>query len=186
MRWQYTPYVMPLLVAAAISAAVAALAWRRRPTAGATPLFWGMLAATCWSLAYALELAGADLATKLFWLRIEYLGIATVPLAWLFLVLEQTGWERWLTRRNRFLLSIAPAITILLAWTNDAHGLIYSRISLDTSGSFSELALIYGVWFWISIAYSYVALLFGTLLLLQVFLRASSLYRGQALSPTSI
>jgi PAS domain S-box-containing protein len=180
MRWQYTPYVLPLLIAAAISAAVAALAWRRRPTAGATPLFWGMLAATCWSLAYALELAGADLATKLFWLRIEYLGIATVAVAWLLLVLEQTGWEKWLTRRNRFLLSVVPAITILLAWTNDDHGLIYSHISLDTNGSFPELALIYGVWFWISIAYSYVALLFGTLLLLRVFLRASGLYRGQA------
>jgi PAS domain S-box-containing protein len=179
MYWQESPYVLTLLIAAATSAAVAALAWRRRPSTGAMPLFWVMAAVACWSLAYALELMSADSASKVFWLKVEYLGIPTVPIAWLLLVLDYTGRQKWLTRRNQFLLAIVPSITMLLAWTNDAHGLIYRHISLDTSGSFPELALTYGVWFWISIAYSYLAVFLGTLLLLQSFLHASGLYRGQ-------
>ncbi len=180
MHWQYPPYIVPLLLAAVSSAAVASLAWHRRSAVGAIRLFWVMIAVTCWSLAYALELMSTDLPNKFFWLRIEYFGIATVPVALLYLVLDYSGRQRWLTLRNRLLLLILPFFTILLVWTNEAHGLIYREITLDTTGSFTDLALNYGVWFRINAAYSYLAVLLGTLLLVRFYLRATGLYRAQA------
>jgi PAS domain S-box-containing protein len=180
MHWQYTPYALPLLIAAAISAALALLAWRRRPALGATPLAWLMLAAVEWTLGYTLELGSADLSAEVFWAKVEYLGIVSVPIAWLALALQYTGRGRWLTRRSMILLTIVPLLTLLLVWTNDVHGLIWSDIRQDTSGSFSVLDLSYGAWWWVHTAYSYLLVLLGTVLLLQSLIRSPHLYRGQA------
>ena len=60
----------------------------------------------------------------MFWARVQYPGIVAVPLMWLGLVIQYMGQEKWLTRRNLTLLAIIPLVTLLLAWTNDAHGLI--------------------------------------------------------------
>jgi hypothetical protein len=38
---------------------------------------------------------------------------------------------------------------LILAWTNEIHGLIYNNIRLDTSGPFLMLALTLGVWSWV-------------------------------------
>jgi PAS domain S-box-containing protein len=179
MHWQYNSYVLPLVIAAALSALLALFAWRRRPTPGATVSALLMLAAAEWSLGYALELGIADLSTRLFWAKVQYLGMVMVPVAWLVLVLQYTGRERWLTRRNLILLAIEPLVTLLLVWTNEAHGLIYSNTRLDTSGAFPMLDLTFGLWFWVDVAYSYLLLVLSVLLLIRAFIRSPYFYRRQ-------
>ena len=122
------------------------------------------------------------LATKLFWDNVEWLGVVSVPAACLAFTLQYTGRTRWLTRRTVVILAIEPLITFLLVWTNDLHGLINNTVKLDTNGQFSTLAFTYGAWFWVNIAYSYLLLLLGTLLICSFILtslRSASLYRGQ-------
>jgi PAS domain S-box-containing protein len=179
MHWQYTPYVLPLVIAAGLSAALALFVWRHRSAPGAKVLVLLMLAAAEWSLGYGLELVSADLPTKLFWGKVAYLGIAIVPTAWLAFALQYTGREKWLTRRNLVLLVIEPSVTLLLAWTNDLHGLIYSDIRLDTSGPFSMLDLTFGVGSWVDVVYAYLLLALGALLLIQAIIRSPRLYRRQ-------
>jgi N-terminal 7TM region of histidine kinase len=123
-RWQVTPYSYLLLVAAAISAALVFFAWRRRGTPGAATLAMLMIGVCIWTAGYALELSVADLPTKIFWAKLEYIGIATVPVSWLAFALQYTDREGRLTSRNLVLLSALPLVTLLLAWTNEAHGLI--------------------------------------------------------------
>ena len=183
MRWQFTPYVFPVFAAAVISVWLALAAWRRRPTPGATPFSLLMLSVAQWSLAYALELASPDLATKLFWDNIGWLGAVSAPGAWLAFALQYSGRSKWLTRRNVIILALEPLITLLLVWTNGLHGLINNAVSLNTGGPFSSLAFTYGAWFWVNVAYSYLLLLLGTLLissLIQTLMRSATLYRGQA------
>jgi len=180
MHWQYNPYVLPLLGAAVVSAALAFFGWRRRPAPGATPFVLLALAVAVWSLGYALELGSADLPTKVFWARVQYLGIVMVPVAWLAVVLQYTGREKWLTRRNVALLTIESPVTLLLVWTNDVHGLIWSNIRLDTSGLFSVMDFTRSAWYWVHIGYSYLLLLLGTLVLIRALIRSPYLYRGQA------
>ena len=182
MHWQYSPYVLPLVIAATTSAAIAFFAWRRCPAPGAMPLVYLMLAAGEWSLGYALGMASADLSAKVFWAKVQYFGIVSVPVMWLILALQYTNRERWLTRRNRVLLAIMPLLTLLLAWTNDSHGLIWSDLRLDTSGSFSVLYLTYGTFFWVWVTYSYSLILLGSVLLLQTLVRSPRLYRRQAVA----
>ena len=64
-----------LLVAAATSVALAFYARPRRAAPGATALVLLILAVAVWSLGYALELGLPQLPTKIFWAKIQYLGI---------------------------------------------------------------------------------------------------------------
>ena len=182
MRWQVTPYSYLLLVAAAISAALVFFAWRRRGTSGAATLALLMTGVCIWTAGYALELSGADLPTKIFWAKVEYVGIATVPVTWLAFALQYTGREGRLTRRNLALLSALPLVTLLVAWTNGSHGLVWSSIGLNEGGPFPALEVDHGAWFWVHWSYSYLLLLVGTILLISMLTRSPSLYRKQNLA----
>ncbi|HXV42896.1 MAG TPA: histidine kinase N-terminal 7TM domain-containing protein, partial [Anaerolineae bacterium] len=125
MRWQYTPYTFPILIAAAVSIILALSAWQRRTTPGSKAFALLTLLLAEWLLGYALELGGVDLTTKIFWAKIQYLGIVSVPLLWLAFALQFTQQEKWLTPRNWLLAGIIPLSTLLLTWTNELHGLIW-------------------------------------------------------------
>ncbi len=180
MYGQSTLYVFLLVVATVVSAALASYVWRRRSAPGATPLALLMLAVAVWSLGYALEVASTDLPAGLFWAKVEYFGIAPLSVTWLAFALQYTHREKWLTRRNLILSTILPIITLLLAWTNEFHGLIWSEVGLDASDTLPGLDLTYGRWFWVNAGYTYLSLLLGSFLLIQAFLRSPHLYRRQA------
>jgi PAS domain S-box-containing protein len=177
MGWQYTPYALPLFVAAVVSGGLAFFAWRRRGTPGAGAVALMMLGVSVWSLGYALEFAAAGLGAKVFWAKVEYLGIVTVPAAWLVFALRYTGRERWMTRRNLALLAAIPAVTLLLVATNEVHGLVWSRTTLDSSGTI--LLLDHGAWFWVYWVYAYLLIASGAVILVSTLLRLPNLYRRQ-------
>src|SRR5438132_5241374 len=183
MHWQFTFDVFPVAASAVVSAVVAVAIWRRRPAPGSIAFSLLMLAVAEWSLAYALELVRADFSTALFWDNAEWLGAAVAPTLWLAFVLQYTGRAQWLTRRTVAILMVEPLITVLLVWTNRFHGLVEDNIRMDAKGSFSLLHMTYGVWYWINIAYSYLLLFVGAILiciLILTLMRSTRLYLGQA------
>jgi PAS domain-containing protein len=153
-----------------------------RGTPGAETLALLMTGVCIWATAYALELSGADLPTKIVWAKVEYIGIATVPVAWLAFALQYTDREGRLTPRNLALLSALPVVTLLLAWTNEAHGLVWRSTGLDEEGPFLALEVDHGGWFWVHLTYSYLLLLVGTTLLISMLTRSPNLYRKQNLA----
>jgi hypothetical protein len=114
--------------------------------------------------------------------KVEYLGIATVPISWLAFALQYTDREGQLTPRNLALLSALPLVTLLLAWTNEAHGLIWSSTRLSEGGPFPALEVDHGAWFWVHWSYSYLLLLVGTILLVSMLTRSPNLFRKQNLA----
>jgi PAS domain S-box-containing protein len=177
MDWQETPYTIPLLVVGAGSVILALYMWRRRPAKTVTVI---ILACAEWMLGYALELGSADLQTKVFWAKVQYVGIVIVPTAWFAYILQYTGRSKWLTRRILALLSIVPTIILLLAFTNEVHGLIWTRVVLDTSGPFLLLDSARGVGLLVYLVYSYILLLLSAFLIIQMLIRSRYLYRWQA------
>jgi PAS domain S-box-containing protein len=181
MHWQYVSYALPLIIAAAISFAVAVFAWRRRTAPGATALALLMLAAAEWSLAYALRLASVDLPTKIFWSQVRYLGIVVTSTAWLVFALQYTGrGTKWLTRRGLAWLAVEPLVILLLVWTNKYHNLIWTNIELESVGSLLVWHASHGMAWWVHTVYSYLLILLGDFLIIQVFIRSPRLYREQA------
>jgi len=182
MQFQYTPYAVPYIVAAVIAGCVVVFVWRRRNIRGATRLALLSLAALIWTLGNGLEIAGTDLATKVFWGKLQYLGITTVPLLWLMFAVEYSGRDRWLNRLTVGLLSVIPFITLILAFTTETHGLIWPEYHLDLSAPFLALAVSHGLWFWVYWIYSQVLVLIGTILTLRFLLSPPGVYRGEAIA----
>jgi len=65
MHFQYIPYAWILLASALATAAVGFYAWRQRRVPGAHSVVAISATTVVWSLSNALEMAGADLPTKL-------------------------------------------------------------------------------------------------------------------------
>ncbi len=180
MNLHFTPVALLPLFASIMALTIALYAWRLRPKRGATALSWLAIATLVWSLSYALEIAGADLSTKLFWAKVQYLGIAFVPLGWLIFALEYAGRDRWVTRRNVLLLAIIPLITLWLALTTEFHGLIWTTFNLDPAESSAPLMVAHGAWFWVYWIYSQLLVLTGTIILIRTLLSAQRPFRLQA------
>jgi PAS domain S-box-containing protein len=178
---QLQAYITLLAVAAAETATLAAAVWLRyRKERGALPFVLLMIGVALWSAAYAVELSTPTLAGKLLAARIEYFGIVSVPVFFLIFVLAYTGRDSWLTLRNLILLAVVPLASLLLVWTNELHTLFYRSVSIATEQGIQHFEPVYGPWFWIHTAYSYLMLLMALILLTRSLIKFPQLYRGQA------
>lgn len=181
MYFLYSPYILPLLIAGASTIWVAYYAWSHRAVSGAFALIFLALSAGIWTIGYALEIAGADLATKVFWSKVQYLGIATVPLLWLIFCYNYFNQNRQLPLRVIAALGVLPVVTLLLVFTTESHGLIWSQYSIGISqtGEFSWLEVEHGLWFWIYWVYAYFLVMVGAYFILRLIRHKHGLYRGQ-------
>jgi PAS domain S-box-containing protein len=180
MDWQYLLTVIPLLIAAAISAGLVLYAWLRRTASISLPLAALMLAVGIWCFGYFMEIASGTLTVKLFWAKFQYLGIVAIPVAWLAVAVDYSGQGRWLRWPNLALLSLVPLAMLVLVSTNELHGLVWREVGLESSGSATLVAFTYGTAFWIHGAYAYALLSAGTVLIARVFYHAPPAYRAQA------
>ncbi len=180
MNWEISIYSIPLWIASFVTALLARYAWRFRNFLGAKSFMLLMISVAIWCLGYGFEIAAPGFPLKLFWAKIQYLGIVSVPLFWVVYTIHFTGNSSWLSPRVRKLLLVFPLITLLLAWTNDWHGLIWKEIQVNTLGPFHDLSIQYGTWFWFNLFYSYLLILIGTVLLIRFFIYSQGLFRRQA------
>lgn len=171
MTYQFNLATVPLLLAAFISMGVAWYVWQLRARRGAMALVVLATAAAIWSLGYALEIAGTDLPTKLFWGEIQYFGISVVPLGWFLFAWQYTGRFSPPTRQTLIGLSIIPIITVLLALTTEVHGLVWRDYKLATSGNLLTLEITHGPWFWVYWVYAQLLVLAGTVLIIRAQFR---------------
>lgn len=179
MRWANDPYSLALFLTAAISVTLAFYAWHRRTIRGAIPFILLMLGVAELSIAYAFEYQTPLLPAKVFWSKVEYLGIVTVPVAWLLFALQFTTHGPDRPGREVLAFFAVPALTLLLVWTNEFHGLIWKSTELRYAGSSPYLLVHYGTYFWFHTIYSYSLIMAGTVLLLRFFRRSKGVYRRQ-------
>jgi diguanylate cyclase (GGDEF)-like protein len=138
-----------------------------------------MMAVAVWLIGRAFEGAAPDVTQKIFWAKIEYLGIPWIGIFWIIFILKLVHKDKILTPRIILLAGLIPAITTVLAFTNEAHHLIWSSIQPDPSNS-NLLIYFHGPWFWLSTAYSYLAILSGMVLMLVNLPSAPSFIRRQS------
>jgi PAS domain S-box-containing protein len=180
MVWQYTPYTIPLSVTAGMVLLSALYVLRNCHTPSSRTGALLLLSNAVWVLGCVLELAGADLRTKVFWNKVQYVGIVVGPTAWIVYAMQYTGRERWLTWRALALLGVVPGALLLLVFTNEAHGLIWSQITLNTTlAPFAVLSKTMGLGFKTLVTYAYLMILLGALLLTPALVRSQQVYPWQ-------
>jgi PAS domain S-box-containing protein len=164
MIWQEIPYLIPLIMVSFFSLILGVYIWFRfRSPLGRTAAIT-ILISTEWIITSLLSLAGGDLQTKVFWAKMQYPGIVLLPVVWFIFAVVYTGREKWLTYRTLGGLSCVPVITVLLAFTNEHHHLIWSSFTVTISDSLLVAEKTFGAWLWIFIGYAYLVLLTGAFL----------------------
>ena len=155
-----------LFITTLIALMVFAFLWQRKTAVGAFYLALFELAIAIWALAAAFEAAAITLPLKMTWGKISYLGIVSSPIFYFLFAMDYTHQARGGTFRQIILLAIIPAITLLLAITNDWHSWFWPEIYINPATNMAVYE--HGSWFWVFVVFTYGLLTSGTF----------SLYRG--------
>ena len=177
MGWQLTPYAIPPLAAAVVSALLLGYVWRHRDDRLAQVFLVLLVAILGWSVVYAIQLSRTTLAEQLLWQRLGLSIGATLPTIWLVFVLVYAGDEHRLTPAVLTLLLVDPVAFAALAWTNGSHGLLWTSAELS-SGQGLDLA--FTPVYLVHITYAYLLVLAGIGVLVAVYFSSSGIYRRQA------
>ncbi len=177
-----SPYVFIMLAAITICIFIALYVWPRRQNNSETiPLILLLSGITEWIAAALLGLLDQNLLHKILWAKIEYIGVVSVPLAVLGYVLAHSGSIQHLTVRYLAWLAVIPVVTLILAWTNSYHGLIWATYVPYVENGLVLSEKIYGPGFWIYWIYSYLVLLAATVLTIRQLFSFARLFCWQSL-----
>lgn len=158
------------------------LAWRERPEPGSFPLVL-LLGGQCWwSATLFFRITSTTVSVKVFWVDLSWLGVALIPVAWLYFALEYAGYDEYTSRKYLAVVSVIPALTAVLGLTNEFHHLLYVDTRLVTQAGVTELSRTPGAWFWVIAFYTYLLGMLGALPLLRLVTSDVSTFRGQSLA----
>ena len=158
------------------------LAGRQKPKRAATLFATAMFCGTWWAGTSALGLFASSDATMVFWDAVGWAGIVFIPVTWMLFALEYTGRSRYVTIESVVGLSILPTTTIALVMTNSLHGAVYRSLATIQVGPVTVLDPQFGPWFWVHVVYSYVLLLTGVILFVQLAIDSQKFYRSQVVA----
>jgi diguanylate cyclase (GGDEF)-like protein len=187
---QFNVYILFLLISALASMVLAFYTFRRQPSAGSRYLGWMLLALSEWSLTAALEGTSPLLPVKIFWTVLSYIGSQTTAVLFLLFVLRYTQQNQqqspWL--KLRFIkpwlkgaLFIVPAISFIMAATNQWHGWLWPSLKMIQT-DWIGIALIFehGPWFWVELVYAYLLLTISMAILIRAVSRFPHLFAVQS------
>ena len=152
MVWQITPYSAATMLAAGMAVATAIEIWRQRSASGGVYLALAMIAIAEDCFSAALESAAVGIQAKVFWSKVEYIGIACSPTLLLMFALAYRQRSGWLEGKRTYLLWLAPSAIILMAWTNEWHGYLWSSLEM-APGEDNILIYGHGPGFFVAMAY---------------------------------
>jgi PAS domain S-box-containing protein len=181
MKPIWSPYVIIMLAAAMICVIIVVYVWfYRRKNSETIPLILLLAGITEWIVAAVMGLVDQNLSHKIIWAKIEYIGVVSVPLAVLVYVLHHSGSNQKLNIKRLAWLAAIPFATLVLAWTNENHGLIWARYIPYQENGLVLSDKTYGLWFWIYWVYSYLILLAATVITFRITLVQAKIFRWQS------
>jgi PAS domain S-box-containing protein len=179
MDLNFTIFSGFFLAASLVSFFVAFLGTQKYHVKGASNLVWLMIAAGIWVLFTVVETTVTTMETKILWAKFGYLGAISTPVLYLIFVLRFTGFEKYLKNRNILLLFIIPFITLLIAFTNEKHGLLWSGFSAIPAQT-NIMEYYHGLWFWVGyMAYNYILLALATIALFHFIIKQNKSFSWQ-------
>jgi PAS domain S-box-containing protein len=171
-----------ILVLAAGSALWSArISWTRRGAPGSVPLCCLLLAIAHWCLTSALHTVTPAVSVRIFWAKVQYFAIPSVAPLWLLFTLDYGQW-RGVSGVRQVGLWVVPLLTLGMAWTNEWHGWLWSSITPASPVPGARLVYHYGPWFWGMVAYNYLLMGVGTVVLARALFDCPPPMRRQAIA----
>jgi hypothetical protein len=153
--------------------------WNKRSNPDAFYFSFLMLAVSIWSITGAIEMTLTIFSTKIFWSQISYLGIVFVGPLWILFTLSYTDYGKWLKKTFIGMLMIVPIIILILVLTNEWHGLIWPTFTASSNLPGSIIIYGHGLGFYVNVAYSYILMSLGLLLLIKCLFQSPKVYQKQ-------
>ena len=179
MTFTATPYTLALFTAALISAVVVSLAWRRRDMPGGRHFVRMMGAAFLWTFASALESAAVGLPLKVLLAKVSFAGTSFCGPFFLLFILCHREESRKPSGKTVGALFVIPAVSTILAATNELHGLMWSGVTPSLVRGGNLVVFSHTPWFFLSIAYDNILVVIAFFLLLRSLLRSHALFKKQ-------
>jgi signal transduction histidine kinase len=177
MSYDFTALCFVRFISGIIAIILVVLLWERRHAQGAIYLILFELTAAIWAISDGFEAASANIPQKLLWAQIAYIGVSTSAVMFLLFALSYTNHNRLVNIKISLILLVIPLITIIMAFTNSSHELLWSKIII-LKGT-NQSVYYYGHWFWVHVTYEYSVLIVGIIVLLIGAFRVYSLYKVQ-------
>lgn len=179
MSAQYNIYLGGLIVAFLISIILSIYTYRNRSANIHKYVILALTSIAVWTLASIFELISPDITTKAFWGAICYVGVATIaPFLFMF-TLSYANYDKYLKKENILLLMVIPSFIIVLALTNQVHGLIWPDYYLITNSAGTFIVYEHAMGVWINLIYSYSLLLASLSILYYLLINSPKIYKQQ-------
>lgn len=156
------------------------IAWKYKKIPVAIKLSLIMLATFFYLGGYAFEVMIPDRKVIQFCLQVENLGIPFIPVLWLILISDCTGFA-YLKKSHYWKLFVIPVLTLIIQQTNDWHYLFYRNFSYLQGSGYTVAYFEKGPWYWIHIIYSYLSVAACVILLIK-YIKENGLYRKEILA----
>jgi signal transduction histidine kinase len=125
-----------LIITTLINSFTIYISWQRRKAKGGLYIALAVLAIAFWTLSAGVNYATVPIPLKVFFAKLEYTFYNSTFAFLAMFALTYAGYEDWLKKRpiKAFFL-IIPISNILLAWTNDWHGLLWKSFTRSEFGN---------------------------------------------------
>ncbi|WP_435332702.1 histidine kinase N-terminal 7TM domain-containing protein [Haloarchaeobius sp. TZWWS8] len=171
---------MALLLVTVTMIVLSGYSFRARSVPGALP-FAGLTAGIAvWTGAHAYRICATAQDTYFLLANVEWIGILVVAPTWLLFTLAYTGRRDDISFRLVTLLSLQPAVTLGIVFSNESHGWFRQVESFQPAGpGLATWTGTNGDVYWLAVGYLYLVVLVGSMVLLGLSRRVPQLYRGR-------
>lgn len=169
-----------LLIFNALTSSILAFILVRRPQKpGLRPLIWMFIALVFWSFGYAMITLSPNLEDKIFWLRVENIGIQTTALFWFLFAMTYTKMDRWMDNKIALAaLWVVPALALTFILSDRWFHLYYSSVRIATESG-GPLIISRGPFYLYALMTTYALDVIGLIALVRRFLVSRSVFRRQ-------
>jgi PAS domain S-box-containing protein len=154
--------------------------WPKRKGIGGKSFFIFLLATFEWTISASIEAAVISQASKIFWSKMEYVGLVFIPVLLLLFTLQYCKKGAWITPFRFALLALIPVVTLLLVWTNEFH-YAYWPYFLPGPAAYNILIYGHGIPFFVFQAYLYLCCLASAAIMFYYWPKTRNLTRLQSI-----
>jgi len=179
MDTRWIIFALVLVTNALLALFLAVLLRRKHAAAGRNSMMWMLVMLAIWALSYAMITISPSLEDKILWLKLENIGILTVPAFWMIFTLQYTGLDKWLNKFTGGLFFIIPIISLALLFNPNWFHYFYSSVHTVTESG-GPLVIVRGPWYYAPLFQAYILNMTGMGLLIWRFIQFRDVFRRQA------
>jgi len=175
---QWVVFVSILISNAVVASVMAIMLGRKHSAPGRNMMRWMLASLAVWAFSYAMITFLPTLPAKMIWLKIENIGILTVPVFWFIFTVQYAQVDKWLNKYTSALFFIIPFISLVLIFSTSWFHFYYSSVRpLSESGG--PLVIERGPWYLVNTIQAYLLNFIGMGVLIWRFVSYRNIYRKQ-------